>query len=167
LSNTLHLTFISFSPAANPKLWSQSEWRHFLGALTLTDLVQPDTDIDTDANANANVRTIRVTTWLSAAEAKVIDEKRGLHGRSRYLRFAGLGRRLARAPDPVAQDQWADLARLQANLYQLVRHLNGAVYLDGSADRLVTLDRAKEINLLISELRAWLIRGRVSSKKVA
>lgn len=116
----------------------------------MTDLTVTDSD--------AEIRTIRVTTWLSPAEAETIDLKRGHYNRASYLRSAGLDREIARAPAPVAREQWADLGRVKGNLAQLVKHLNLAAHIEGP-DRGArdALAKIHDINSMLDELRAWLI----------
>ena len=120
----------------------------------MTDLTL--TDID------AEIRTIRVTTWLSAAEAETIDLKRGHYSRASYLRAAGLDKEIARAPAEVNREQWADLGPIGGNLAQLVKHLNFAAHADGPAgDVKATLVAAADAKVLIEGLRAWLIGATV------
>lgn len=116
----------------------------------MTDL--PLTDADTE------IRTIRVTTWLSSAEAEIIDHKRGHYNRSSFLRACGLDKQIAQAPAEVNRDQWADLGRVAGNLSQLVRHLNFAAHQDGPAgDVKATLQASADAKTLVDELRAWLL----------
>lgn len=126
----------------------------------MTDL--PLTDTDTE------IRTVRVTTWLSAAEAQTIDQKRGHYNRASFLRAAGLDRPLSRPPDPVSREQWADLGPVANNLSQLVRHLNFAAHQDGPAgDVKATLLAAADAKILVQELRAWLMGAVATTVKGA
>lgn len=113
----------------------------------------------TDLNmTNTEIRTVRVTTWLSAAEAQTIDQKRGHYNRASFLRAAGLDRHLPRAPDPINRQQWVGLGPIASNLSQLVRHLNLAAHHDGPAgDVKAILLAAADAKILVEELRAWLM----------
>lgn len=120
----------------------------------MTDLTVTDNDTE--------IRTIRVTTWLSAAEADTIDRKRGHFNRSSYLRAAGLDKELAQAPAEVNLDQWVSLGHVRGDLTQIARHLNFAAHADGPAgDVKATIHKLGEIIQSVDQLRAWLIGANV------
>jgi hypothetical protein len=66
-----------------------------------------------------------VNCYLAAHEAEQLQDKARLAGLplSVFLREAALGKRIHTLPVINAQ-RWGELAPLQANLNQLVRHLN-------------------------------------------
>lgn len=124
----------------------------------MTDLTVTDND--------AEIRTIRVTTWLSLTEAEAIDRKRGHYNRASYLRSAGLDQEIARAPDPVNREQWAELGHISGNLAQLVKHLNIAARADGP-DRAAAsaLSQIDDISAMLHGLRACLVGASVTNMK--
>ena len=68
-----------------------------------------------------------VSSRLSAAELAMLDERRAAFRmrRGEYLRAAALQRDLPPTIPAINRQQWADLARLAANLNQIAKHLNG------------------------------------------
>ncbi|KAA8976707.1 mobilization protein [Halospina sp. K52047b] len=71
-----------------------------------------------------DVRQVRVSVYLTDAEAAELDERRGSVGRGAWLRRAGLGQQPRGAVPPVNRQAWAELARLAGNLNQHQRAVN-------------------------------------------
>jgi hypothetical protein len=71
-----------------------------------------------------------VSVRLNREELASLDAARGRLARGEWLRMASLNpAKLAatpRAPDPIALDQWRELARIGSNLNQLAHALNSA-----------------------------------------
>ncbi len=67
-----------------------------------------------------------VSSRLSAAELAMLDERRAAFRmrRGEYLRAAALQRDLPPTIPAINREQWAELARLAANLNQIARALN-------------------------------------------
>ena len=69
-------------------------------------------------------RGVRVSVYFTLAELAELDARRGGTGRGRFLRSAGLGRRLE-APIPELNRQaWEKLARVVGNLNQITQAMN-------------------------------------------
>lgn len=117
--------------------------------MTLTELTLTDDD--------AEIRSTRVTIWLNQTETERIDQKRGHYNRASYLRAAGLDREIARAPDPVCREQWAELGPIKGNVAQILKHLNLAAHINGAdGGARESLAKIEEINSMLDELRTWL-----------
>lgn len=115
---------------------------------------------------DSELRTTRVTTWFTPAEAAIIDKKRGHYNRSSYLRAAALDKEIARAPSEVNREQWADLGGVRGDLIHIARHLNFAAREGGQAAAVrATLDKLDEANKALDQLRAWLIGGHLTTIK--
>lgn len=108
--------------------------------------------------ALAFLRTVVVTVKLTLGEAAQLDEKRGRHGRSAWLRAAGLDMVLI-APLPTKwQTTWEESARLASCLTQinnLAARINGAILAAGEAAAVqILLSELQQTRELLAEFRA-------------
>ncbi len=71
----------------------------------------------------SDLRSVRVSVYLTEAEAAELDDLRGGVGRGRWLRQAGLGIQPKTVP-AVNRKAWAELARLAANFHQYQYAIN-------------------------------------------
>ena len=71
-------------------------------------------------------RGTRVSVYFTPDELIELDARRGGACRGRFLRSAGLGRRLAAPIPELNREAWAALARTAANLNQIARSMNAA-----------------------------------------
>jgi len=98
------------------------------------------------AKALEFLRTVVVTVKLTIAEASLLDQKRGHHTRSAFLRAAGLDMVLS-APLPNEwQTTWQESARIASCLTQinsLAQRINTSLLAEGEASA---------VRLLLSEL---------------
>jgi hypothetical protein len=69
-------------------------------------------------------RGVRVSVYFTTDELAELDARRGGACRGRFLRSAGLGRRLAAAIPELNRQAWAEMARIAGNLNQVTRALN-------------------------------------------
>lgn len=129
-----------------------------IGDLTLPYLTMTDED--------SQLRTTRVTTWFNRPETQQIDQKRGHYGRAEYLRATALDKELARAPDPVCRDQWAELGHIKSNVAQLLKQLNFAAHANGSdGGAREAINKIGDINSMLDDLRTWLAGSAESTVK--
>ena len=91
---------------------------------------------------------------LNPAELALLDAKRGRLARGEWLRAAALHHLPPSAPDPIALDQWQQLARVGANLNQIAAAINSG-RLSGAR-----LPDVGDIRVVLVELRSALITAR-------
>ena len=109
------------------------------------------------------LRTVVVTTKLTIAEADLLDQKRGHHGRSAWLRAAGLDMVLV-APLPTKwQTTWEESARLASCLTQinnLAQRINIELLASGEAAAVrILLSELQQTRELLAEFRASISIG--------
>ena len=79
------------------------------------------------------LRRLRVSVYLTDAEAADLDQRRGDIGRGQWLRRAGLGELPLSVP-AVNRQAWGELARVAANLNQQQRAINEGRAVPGPVD---------------------------------
>lgn len=110
-----------------------------------------------------DLRTVVVTTKLTQSEAALLDQKRGHHGRSAWLRAGGLDMVLV-APLPTQwQTTWEESARLASCLNQinnLAARINSALLAEGEAAAVqILLSELTQTRELLAEFRASISQG--------
>lgn len=109
------------------------------------------------------LRTVVVTVKLTLIEAALLDEKRGHHGRSAWLRAAGLEMVLVAPLSTKWQSTWEESARLASCLTQinnLATRINGALLSDGEAAAVkILLSELTQTRELLAEFRASISQG--------
>ena len=104
------------------------------------------------------LRTVVVTVKITIAEAALLDEKRGHHGRAAWLRAAGLDLVLTPTPTKRWQSTWEESARLAACLTQinnLAVKLNAKNLTDGEvAAAEILRSEISQTRELLAEFRA-------------
>lgn len=110
------------------------------------------------AKALALLRTVVVTVKLTVAEATLLDQKRGHHTRSAWLRAAGLDMVLAPPLTNTWQTTWQESARIASCLTQinnLASRINASLLAEGEAAAVrLLLSELTETRDLLSEFRA-------------
>ncbi len=109
------------------------------------------------AKALEFLRTVVVTVKLTVTEADLLDQKRGHHTRSAWLRAAGLDMILT-APLPNEwQTTWQESARIASCLTQinnLANRINSTILSDGEAAAVrLLLAELAETRELLAEFR--------------
>jgi hypothetical protein len=108
----------------------------------------------------ADLRLVVVTVKLTAAEAGELDLKRGFHGRSAWLRSAGLDRVLTSPLPKNWQTTWDSSARMASvctQLNSLAAAANGLALAESEAAAAkFLLADLKETRALLAEFRAGL-----------
>ena len=99
-----------------------------------------------------------VSVRINPTELALLDGKRGRLARGEWLRAAALHHLPPAPPDPIALDQWQQLARVGANLNQLAAAVNSA-RLSGAA-----LPAVADIRAVLVDLRTALIEARKRQK---
>ncbi len=104
------------------------------------------------------LRTIVVTVKLTIGEAAQLDEKRGHHGRSTWMRAAALDMVLIAPLSSEWQTTWSESARLAACLTQinnLAQRINTSILADGEAIAIrLLISEVQQTRHLLAEFRA-------------
>jgi hypothetical protein len=110
------------------------------------------------AKALEFLRTIVVTVKLTVAEANLLDQKRGHHTRSAWLRAAGLDMVLSAPLTNEWQTTWQESARIAACLTQinnLASRINSTILAEGEAAAVsLLLAELADTRDLLAEFRA-------------
>ena len=108
----------------------------------------------------ADLRLVVVTVKLTATEAAQLDQKRGFHGRSAWLRNSGLDRVLTSPLPRNWQTTWDSSARMASvctQLNALAAAANGLALAESEAAAAkFLLSDLKETRALLAEFRAGL-----------
>jgi hypothetical protein len=109
------------------------------------------------AKALEFLRTVVVTVKLTVAEADLLDQKRGHHTRSAWLRAAGLDMVLAAPLANEWQTTWSESARIASCLTQinnLASRINSTILAEGEAAAVrLLLSELTETRNLLAEFR--------------
>lgn len=109
------------------------------------------------AKALEFLRTVVVTVKLTMAEADLLDQKRGHHTRSAWLRAAGLDMVLAPPLTNAWQTTWQESARIASCLTQinnLASRINTSLLVEGEASAVrLLLSELSETRDLLAEFR--------------
>ena len=110
------------------------------------------------AKALEFLRTVVVTVKLTVTEANLLDQKRGHHTRSAWLRAAGLDMVLSPPLSNQWQTTWQESARIASCLTQinnLAARINGTLLSDGEAAAIqILLSELAQTRDLLAEFRA-------------
>ncbi|WP_079419708.1 plasmid mobilization protein [Thiomonas intermedia] len=102
----------------------------------------------------SDLRSHCVSVRLNPAELALLDAKRGRLARGEWMRAAALHHLPPAPPNPIAREQWQQLARVGANLNQIAAAVNAA-RLSGAM-----LPDLADIRGALVELRSALITAR-------